>query len=68
MPTGLLIEFTFDLIALAAIDWGYVPCDLLVALAGVGSAQFVKAFESAVMKDFSCREYSLPQERSIGFI
>jgi hypothetical protein len=41
---GDFVEIGIPLIAIAAVDWGWVASDLFIALTGIGRSQFVKAF------------------------
>ena len=57
----LSIKVTVNAIAVAAIDGGGVARELFVTLAGVGRAQFMKAFNPLFMQRFAGGSHGLVQ-------
>ncbi|MNT86719.1 hypothetical protein D3C72_2270400 [compost metagenome] len=64
----LLIKVAVNAIAVATIDRCGVARELLVTLAGVGRAQFMKALQPVFMQRFAGGEHGLLQERGVAFV
>ena len=63
----LLIEVVVKAMAVAAIDGGGVARELLVTLAGVGRAQFMKALQPLFMQRVAGGSHGLLQEQGVAF-
>jgi hypothetical protein len=66
--SGLLIEVSDELIAMATVDRRGMMGDLLVTFARIGCPQFVEAFEVVLMEDVPCRTDDSPLEIEVGFV
>jgi hypothetical protein len=66
--SGLLIEASVELVAMATVDGGGMVGDLLIAFARIGCPQFVEAFEVVLMEDVPCRTDDSPLEIEVGFV
>lgn len=66
--SGLLIEVSVELIAMATVDRRGMMGDLLVTFARIGCPQFVEAFEVVLMEDVPCRADDSLQEIEVAFV
>ena len=66
--TRLLIKVAVNAIAVATVDRCGVARELLVTLAGVGRAQFMKTLQLLFMQRFAGGEHGLLQERCVSFV
>ena len=64
----LLIKAAVNAIAVTTIDWCGVACELLIAIAGVSSAQFMESFQPVFMQSFAGWEHGLLQECGVAFV